>query len=275
MEIGSGEDARCELLGGPFGYMVQISLVVICLMVLFIKRWRERPPRPWLIWFYDVSKQAFSSCLQHLANLCFGVWLAKGGSATECGWYFVMYVITGIAAIFLVAVMIAAIERVVDRYSITCLRSGDYGNPPTWRHWIPQLLVWGFVGISEKFITTLVLILPLKSVLGRFAAWLEGPLLSHPHIELVVVMVVTPVIISIFSVWAFDNIMKPRRLKQGPVFSSTGSLLYLSESHTSEHAGPMLAAQPINGHGRATHGPTLDSPPADSLYIPPQRPSAT
>ena len=65
-------------------------------------RWKRRSTR---IWFYDVSKQGFSSGLQHGANIVFALILTKGTDASECANYFVMYTITSIAAIGVVVVV--------------------------------------------------------------------------------------------------------------------------------------------------------------------------
>ena len=75
--------SQCKLLGGTFSVLVQCCLAFLCLGVLLIKRWREYPRRPWVIWIFDLSKQVFSSGLQHGANLLFGHILAHGGQASE------------------------------------------------------------------------------------------------------------------------------------------------------------------------------------------------
>ena len=205
------DDAQCRVLGGVFSFVVQAALAAICLAVLLFKRWRENPRRPWLVWCFDLSKQVFSSGLQHLANLVFGVVLARDGASSQCAWYFVLYVITSTAAVFVVAAGMAAMNWVVRRYDLTMLRTGEYGSPPSWRPWLAQLLVWGAIGIGEKLLTTFTLVVPFRHPLGRLAHWLEGPLLPYPHYELIIVMVVTPVLLNVISVVVFDNIMKPRR----------------------------------------------------------------
>jgi len=59
---------ECRLLG-PFALVVQAALGVLALMSLVFKRWRERPRRPLLIWFFDASKQVVGTALLHVANL--------------------------------------------------------------------------------------------------------------------------------------------------------------------------------------------------------------
>jgi hypothetical protein len=205
------ECPQCRLLSGAFSFLVQGCLAATCLLVLLIKRWREKPKRPFVVWLCDLSKQVFSSTLQHFANLIFGYILSSGGLASECAWYFVLYVITSTAAIAVVALFMAGINYLVRRYDITLLRTGEYGSPPSWRPWLAQLLVWGAVGVSEKVCTTFTLIAPFSRPLGELAHWLEQPLRAHPELELVLVMLLAPVLLNIVSVIIFDQIMKRKR----------------------------------------------------------------
>lgn len=138
---------ECKLLSGAFAYGVQVGLAAVCLVVLLAKRWRESPRRPWLVWGFDLTKQIFSSGLQHFANILFGVLLANSSSvASECGWYFVLYIITSTAAVFVVALGMRLQAKLVARYHrLRILRTGDYGSPPNWRPWLAQLVAWGLL----------------------------------------------------------------------------------------------------------------------------------
>jgi hypothetical protein len=46
----SNED-KCDLFGA-FGYIMQLILGVLSFFVLVIKRLKEKPMRPWKIWFF-------------------------------------------------------------------------------------------------------------------------------------------------------------------------------------------------------------------------------
>ncbi len=59
---------ECQLLGEA-SIFIQAALGGLALLSLVYKRWRERPRRPWKIWFFDVSKQVLGSVLLHIANL--------------------------------------------------------------------------------------------------------------------------------------------------------------------------------------------------------------
>ena len=67
-EMPGAKDGQCRLLG-PFAILVQAALGLLAILSLVWKRWRETPPRPLKIWFFDVSKQVFGSVLLHIANL--------------------------------------------------------------------------------------------------------------------------------------------------------------------------------------------------------------
>lgn len=61
-------NGECRLLG-PFALIVQAGLGLLAVSSLIFKRWRERPRRPFKIWFFDVSKQVVGSVLLHILNL--------------------------------------------------------------------------------------------------------------------------------------------------------------------------------------------------------------
>jgi hypothetical protein len=62
------DNGECKLLDG-FAVFIQGALGLLALLALVYKRWRERPQRPFKIWFFDVSKQVVGSVLVHIANL--------------------------------------------------------------------------------------------------------------------------------------------------------------------------------------------------------------
>lgn len=210
------EYPRCTLLGGSFAVIVQVGLGVAAISVLIYKRHAERPKRPWMVWFFDTTKQCFAGGLQHFVNLAFGMMFAVSGGASECSWYLINFAITVGCGVFLLWGAMKLYTRIVDRYQLTLLRSGEYGNPPNWKPWLAQLLIWGFLASFEKVITAALVILPLHSQLDRFASWLEGPLLPYPTAELLLVMVLAPVLLNIMFFWVMDNLIMRKRPKVGP-----------------------------------------------------------
>lgn len=79
------ENGECKLLG-PFALFIQGALGVVALLVLVLKRWRERPQRPLKIWAFDASKQVVGSALLHVANLLMSM-LSSGQLTIKAGDY--------------------------------------------------------------------------------------------------------------------------------------------------------------------------------------------
>ena len=205
---------KCTLLGGTFAIFVQVSLAVSAVMTLVYKRATEHPRRPWLVWFFDASKQGWAGLLQHGVNLGFGMYFAgQGSTASECAWYLTNFCISVVCGVALLWLAMIAYQQIVDRFQLTLLRSGEYGTPPSVWAWLAQMVVWGLIASGEKFITAAVVILPLHPKLDAIAAWLERPLIPYPNIELLLVMVLSPVLLNAIFFYAIDNIIMRKRAK--------------------------------------------------------------
>ena len=206
---------RCSLLGGAFAMFVQLALAVAAIGTLVYKRQTEKPQRPWRVWFFDASKQAYAGFLQHLVNIAFGMWFASTGVASECAWYAVNFTISVVCGVFLLWGAMKLYTRIVERYRLHFLRSGEYGNPPSWRPWLAQLLVWGFLASGEKVVTAVLVIVPLHPLLDSVAVLIERPFQPYPKLELVLVMVIAPILLNSLFFWLIDNIiMRKRAVRQ-------------------------------------------------------------
>ena len=79
---------------GGFGFLIQGILGAAAFSVLIVKRYVEKPRRPWKIWFYDILKQIISSLFLHLFNLVISAILSDDDNdADACVWYFVTVVL--------------------------------------------------------------------------------------------------------------------------------------------------------------------------------------
>ena len=174
---------HCSLLGGTFAIFVQCALAAAAIGTLVYKRHSEKPQRPWRVWFFDASKQAYAGFLQHMVNIAFGMWFASSGAASECAWYAVNFTISVVCGVFLLWGAMRLYARIVERFRLHYLRSGEYGNPPSWRPWLAQLLVWGFLASGEKVVTAVLVIVPLHPLLDSVAVLIERPFLRYPRVE--------------------------------------------------------------------------------------------
>lgn len=86
---------ECRVVSGPFAIGVQVFLAAMVLATLLYKRYQEHPPRSWLVWLMDISKQGFAMSLQHFVNVALAVIFASTeGMAGECVWYISNFMIT-------------------------------------------------------------------------------------------------------------------------------------------------------------------------------------
>jgi hypothetical protein len=243
----SPESPRCSLLGGDIGVLVQVILGLAFVFALFFKRWREKPRRPMLVWAFDASKQGVSGFLQHFINVGIGVVFAEEGQASECSWYFVSFVISVAFGIVFLAAFVWAYRKIVERYKLTLLKTGEYGSPPRWKAFFAQMSIWCVVACLEKALTAVVVIYPFRKHLDALAIWIEQPVpktRAGADMELIFVMVAAPTFLNVGFALIIDNLimrrshgMRFRQFKElpSPNQSPGGRLSDLPE-HEMSHA---------------------------------------
>jgi hypothetical protein len=225
MQEAENDHVRCTLLAGSFDYLVQLSLALAAVGTLLYKRRIEKHKRPWVVWAFDSSKQAYAGVLQHLVNMALGLAFASndGAGASECAWYLVNFTITTVLGIALLVGIMRVWRYAVEEMGWTLLRSGHYGDPPSWRPWLAQMLVWGFVASGEKVVTAFLVIIPLHDQLDAVAEWIEAPLRQYPNTELLLVMVLAPMLLNALYFWVIDNLIKLGGGQQGSALGRGGS----------------------------------------------------
>ena len=192
---------ECKLIAGDFAMWLQVFLGVAASATLLYKRFTEPEPRPWLIWSFDMSKQAFAGVSQHVAGIAIGIAFASGGAASACSWYLLIFGISTVTSLTWLWFAMTMYTSIVERYGLTLLRTGEYGSPPSWKPWLAQLLLYGLIVAVEKVLTAVFIISPLFPVLDRFAAWAEAPLVTHPKLELLLAMVIGPMLLNGLFYW--------------------------------------------------------------------------
>lgn len=250
------ERRQCHMMGGKFGDLVQLSLAVVGIGGLIIKRFQEAHPRPWRIWGLDVGKQCLGSLYAHLLNMLLAIGLTSiVGGGDECAWYFTNYVIDSSLGVLLCLLLVklaecwAARKEAGSWQRLYIAETGNYGNPPQCRVWYWQTLIWlGIVTVSK--IGLFFFMIAFRDQFGAWGRSLFQPLQKHPDAELVIVMVIVPGIFNIAQFWILDNL-----LKSDTSGAPAPPLSPSKTQHFKVNYEPIFEGQgPDNGRGRRRKG---------------------
>ena len=216
---------------GFVGLIIQWILGLMSFWALLIKRYFEKPKRPWVVWLLDNSKQAFSVLLQHWMNMMFAVTLSQANLADNWDWYFINFTIDVFLGVALWYLGVLLIERIGLYYQIEELNTGVYIKENTYspeiedlhpayqmdRHeidyriWVIQIAVWGFIVISVKLILLLAFQALFAQTLETISNVLLGWLNMYPNVKLVLIMMVIPLWFNAIQFWIQDNILKAKK----------------------------------------------------------------
>lgn len=101
-------------------------------------------------------------------------------------------------------------------------RIGEYGEPPDMKVWLKQCAAYVTSIIVNKAVVA-SLLYAAEDGMTAFGNWLFGPLQPTPQIELVVVMVLCPWLLTSFQFWVFDFILMAKNNTEGDEGSDRGS----------------------------------------------------
>ena len=229
-------------MGGAFAVLVQVLLCVVAFVALFFKWVRETAQdrhhfrkqlsyqetpvaqvrRSFREWCFDVSKQGFSAVVSHAFNIILAMVLAHtkikfhAGPAVhpdQCAWYLINYICDCFFGVLLIYALLKLAEATARRLGSTAIaESGNYGEPgdPSVRIWSIQCAIFVFITLVSKCLLALVLI-PFAKPLGQFGLFLSQPLKFHPELELVIVMVIFPAFLNVFSFWMIDSFLQKQK----------------------------------------------------------------
>ena len=209
-------ESKCEMFGG-FGFLIQAILGAAAFSILIVKRYVEKPRRPWKIWFYDVAKQIISSLVLHLFNLIISAVLSNDeNDADACVWYFVTVTLDCTLGAFLSYIFMWLVDGIVSSSELEILKTGLYyeeymeGNKKCyklkWKKYGAQLGVWLVVTLIVKLIL-LIMLKICKLFLVNLGGFFLSPF-SNAKLRLVMVMIIFPVILNALYFWVVDNILK-------------------------------------------------------------------
>lgn len=218
---GSEEHEKCHLLSSTFGWVLQVLLGAFCFVSLVGKRFTDKVRRPWMVWFFDTSKQGISALLIHFLNIvlsmAFGAFLDS--EADPCNWYWINLTLDdtfGIAILFLLLRCLKAFYQLecVGRPELAL--TGEYGDPPEYRIFCRQLLDWQGLVIVQKIFFSYLIISSFSDEVSAVADALLGWLDPHPKAKLVVVMIITPIVMNVFALWVADSFLQGNPEKMNP-----------------------------------------------------------
>jgi len=242
---------QCRVLSGWFAMLIQLLLAAASGASLVVKRCREHPPRPLLIWFMDSTKQAASLGMQHFVNIILAVFWGKQ-KASQCIWFATNLLVAVLCGVFILAAYMRLFGYVVKTRRWHCLKSGNYGHGarPRWDWWLAQMVHWVFISCLEKFVTALIFVVPFYSHIDGLLSRIEDSIKldTHPEFELVLVMVIFPALLNAIYAWIVDNIIKNHdttSLDSGS--RSAGSSFYsISAGMLSAHSLSAVSAEGRN-----------------------------
>lgn len=111
---------------GTFSVLIQLLLGVFAFSILIIKRFVEKPRRPWKIWWFDASKQIVSACVIHLLNLLLSAIFANTESSDECVWYFLSVFMDCTLGVFISYILMVLVDGISKTANWKYLQSGLY-----------------------------------------------------------------------------------------------------------------------------------------------------
>ena len=221
----TSSESKCEMFGG-FGFLIQAILGAAAFSILIVKRFVEKPRRPWKIWFYDVAKQIISSLVLHLFNLIISAVLSDDeNDADACVWYFVTVTLDCTLGAFLSYIFMWLVDGIVSSSELEILKTGLYyeeymeGNKKCyklkWKKYGAQLGVWLVVTLIVKLIL-LIMLKICKLFLVNLGGFFLSPF-SNAKVRLVMVMIIFPVLLNALYFWVVDNILKLKELDKDDV----------------------------------------------------------
>ena len=200
---------ECKLLGNMFSYLIQVCLGFSVIGTLFVKRYFEFPKRDYKVWFLDISKILIGGFLVHIENIFITSYILTDENEDQCSWYFINFLADctlGVLFVYLIHECIVIMLHKLDSES-NYLEIGNYDEPIQIKIWVIQTIIY----LSSITINKL-LIVPLlylsSNPLSQFGSWIFSPVRSKPNVELILVMIVCPWILSSFQFIMFDCMLK-------------------------------------------------------------------
>lgn len=196
----------CKLLSNGFPLLVQICLGLICLAVLFYKRYNEMPRRPIKIWILDTIKQAISALVGHFISMFYSI-IFTSTEGNECAMYLLVFIIDNFLGITIAYYGLKYVKIYAEDNNKLDLISGNYGNPISYKIWGIQAIIWSGIVLIARILCGLT-IYSFQNQLTSLSNTIYQPFNEEPDMFLVLVMIICPMMINILVMWLQDNFIK-------------------------------------------------------------------
>jgi STIMATE family len=139
------------------GYMIQVGLCIVILVVLLIKWGLEKPRRSPLVFFMDTSKQCYASIMGHFYNIWFSTFINTEDN--ECKWYVLLMLFDATANILMNYGFLTMFEYISEKHPALTFQSGYYDPEHVFRSYCFQAALWVLIVFISKSITFCVVLL--------------------------------------------------------------------------------------------------------------------
>ncbi|KAK6643632.1 hypothetical protein RUM43_005142 [Polyplax serrata] len=203
-ELHCGKDALTDSLG----WFLQVLLATLAFTCLILKRFCEPRyiRRPWLIWFYDTSKQGLGALFIHLAN----IYLASQFQGDPCTWYIINFLLDSSVGLFIIYIGIRLSQYLAKKRNWESINFGEYGKPPSIHAWLTQCGLYVFLMVIVKISITLLIQFDFWDQVRDF---ILSPF-TNPKIELAVVLLIIPFFVNALMFWVTDNFLMLKTYKK-------------------------------------------------------------
>lgn len=221
-------EEKCEFFG-ILGIFHQLILGVLSFSLLILKRFLEKPRRPWIIWFYDVLKQIISSFVLYSANIIFSYLLSNNKQNSDlCTIYFMNLFLGCIVGYYITSLYIYLFIYLKKIYNFKIFFNEVYyeeiymNNTKTYlikkKVYILELALWTSIQLIWKFIL-LILFGFFRQIFIYIGDKCLKPF-TNIHIKSFMILCAFPLIFNGFYHWKLDNLIK---VKTGKVYTTIKS----------------------------------------------------
>lgn len=211
---------KCEFFG-VLGVFHQLILGFLTFSLLILKRYFEKPRRPWIIWFYDVLKQIISSFALYTTNIIFSYLLSnKEEDSDLCTIYFMNLFLGCFVGYYITSLYIIFFFYIQRLFQCEVYFNEVYyeeiylnNNTKIFRLkkdiYITEIIFWTSVQLIWKFIL-LILFSIFRLLFINIGEKCLKPFTDH-NLKSFMVLCFFPFLFNGFYYWKLDSLIKVRK----------------------------------------------------------------